>query len=215
VRHPGLLALLLTAAVLPAGTRAESAPPTARELLLRAQGRHRSVSDLTARFVQTYRSGVMGRELKETGNVWLKRPGRMLWKYEEPEKKTFLSDGQRYWFYVPADRQVVVREQAGDKSLPTLLLAQDADLTAQFSETLVGGAPAGRHRLELVPKKPDPEVQRVLLEIDDAGRILVIEILDAQANRSRFTFDAIRENVGVPDKLFRFEAPRGVEVVTG
>jgi outer membrane lipoprotein carrier protein len=208
----GVLALLTTLALVPP---AEPASPTARELVQRVQDRHRSVADLTARFVQTYRSGVVGREIRETGSLWLKRPGRMLWRYEEPEKKTFLSDGQRYWFYVPADRQVVVREQAGDKSLPTLLLSQGADLTSQFDESLVAGAPAGRHRLALVPKKPDPEVQRLVIEIDDAGRILVIDVLDAQANRSRFTFDAIRENVGVPDKLFRFETPAGVEVVTG
>jgi outer membrane lipoprotein carrier protein len=207
-----VLALLAVVAMVPP---AEPASPTARELVQRVQDRHRSVADLTARFVQTYRSGVMGREIRETGSLWLKRPGRMLWRYEEPEQKTFLSDGQRYWFYVPADRQVVVRDQAGDKSLPTLLLSQGADLVSQFDESLVAGAPAGRHRLELVPRKPDPEVQRIVIEIDDAGRILVIDVLDAQANRSRFTFDAIRENVGVPDKLFRFETPAGVEVVTG
>ena len=58
-------------------------------------------------------------------------------------------------------------------------------------------------------------MQRLVIEIDEVGRILVIDVLDAQANRSRFTFDGIRENVGVPDKMFRFETPAGVEVVTG
>jgi outer membrane lipoprotein-sorting protein len=32
---------------------------------------------------------------------------------------------------------------------------------------------------------------------------------------SRFDFDDIRENVGLKDRLFRFEIPRGVEVVSG
>ena len=189
--------------------------PSARDVLDRVEKRHRAVADLSASFVQSYRSGMLGRELRETGRVWLKRPGRMLWQYEKPEKKTFLSDGRRYWFYVPADRQVVVREQAGDKSLPTLLLSQTADLSAQFTEKLLKSPGPGLERLELTPRKPDPEVQRVEMDVDAMGRIVAIDVHDTQGNRSRFTFDGIRENEGVPDRMFRFDPPAGVEIVTG
>jgi outer membrane lipoprotein carrier protein len=213
VRLPGLLALVLVLPVAP--VPAAPATPSARDVLERVERRHRAVSDLSAHFVQSYRSGMLGRELKETGTVWLKRPGRMLWQYEQPEKKTFLSDGHRYWFYVPADRQVVVREQAGDKSLPTLLLSQTSALSSQFTEKLLESSRPGIQRLELLPRKPDPEVQRVEMDVDAEGRIVAIDVHDTQGNRSRFTFDTIRENVGVPDKMFRFDPPAGVEIVTG
>ena len=57
----------------------------AEELARRLEQRHRTASDLTARFVQTYRSGLIGREVVERGVVSIKQPGRMRWEYREPE----------------------------------------------------------------------------------------------------------------------------------
>jgi len=183
-------------------------------LVERIERRHSSVADLTARFTQTYRSGILGRELVERGTLSIKRPGRMLWEYQEPEKKTFVSDGESFYFYVPADRQVIVRDQAGERSAPALLLAGEGRILEQF-EAGLEDAPEGRHRLLLTPRKADPEVERVYLEVDASYRIVGIEVFDAQGNHSRFLFEAIRENVGLSDKLFRFRIPAGVEVVSG
>jgi outer membrane lipoprotein-sorting protein len=66
-----------------------------------------------------------------------------------------------------------------------------------------------------VPKAPDPELDRVYLEVDPSYRIRSIDILDPQGNRSRFEFQDMRENVGLPDRLFHFEVPQGVEVISG
>src|SRR4029453_6005494 len=102
-----MIAILLAALALPAETDAS----LAQSLVRRLEERQSRAQDMTARFVQSYRSGVLGKEIVERGVVRLKRPGRMLWEYKDPEKKTFLSDGHSYWFYVPADRQVIGRDQ--------------------------------------------------------------------------------------------------------
>lgn len=169
---------------------------------------------MTARFVQTYRSGILGREVVESGTVKIKRPGRMLWEYRSPEKKTFVSDGRTFYFYVPEDRQVIVRDQGGEKGVAVALLSGELDLLARFEAGFETG-PSGRTRLRLSPRRPDPDVERVYLDADGAGRILAIEILDVQGNRSEFRFEDIRENVGLSDRLFRFEVPKGVEVIAG
>ena len=75
--------------------------------------------------------------------------------------------------------------------------------------------PPGRSRLKLVPRSPDPEIARVFLEVDASHRIRRIEVQDAQGTESSFDFDDIRENLGLSDRTFRFEVPRGVEVITG
>lgn len=208
---------LLTALVL-TGVVAHLAPPAAtdlaQDLARRMEQRHRAAGDLTARFVQTYRSGLIGREIVERGVVSIKQPGRMRWEYQRPEKKTFVSDGKTFYFYVPADRQVIVRDQAGDRGVPALLLSGHGDLLQQFAASMEA-APPGRARLRLVPRKPDPEIEKVLVDVDEAVRIRSIQVFDAQGNLSRFDFDDIRENVGLKDRLFRFEIPRGVEVVSG
>ena len=191
------------------------AEDAARELALRVDARQRRVTDLTARFVQSYRSGALGRELVERGNLAIKRPGRMLWEYRDPERKTFLSDGKTFFFYVPADKQVIVRDQAGERGLPMLLLAGQDEIVSQFEVGLEDSPLPGTRRLRLVPRKPDPELERVYLDVDDQARIVGIEVWDAQGNRSRFRFEQLRENVGLPAKLFHFEIPKGVEVVAG
>ena len=205
---------LLTALAL-AGALVAAAPPAqgAEDLARRVEERQRGVRDLQARFVQTYRSGVLGREIVERGTVSIKNPGRMRWEYEDPEPKTFVCDGKTFYFYVPADKQVIVRDQADTRGITAQLLAGRIAIEEQFSvalETL-----DGRQRLRLIPRKEDPDLERVYLDVDPTDRIRGIEIYDPQGNRSRFEFQGLRENIGLPDRLFHFETPKGVEVISG
>ena len=59
------------------------------------QARYQNVRDFTADFVQTYRGGVLRTETRERGTVAVKKPGRMRWIYTSPERKEFVSDGQK------------------------------------------------------------------------------------------------------------------------
>ncbi len=177
-------------------------------MLARVERRHAAVRDLEARFTQSWRSGALGRE-RVGSNVLRAACGF----YEKPEKKLFVSDGKAWYFYVPAERQVVVREQAGDRRAPALLLA-GGSIAAQFAPALEADA-AGRPRLRLRPRTPDPELDRVYVDLDGSDRITGLEVHDAQGNVSRFRFEALRENRGLADELFRFTVPKGVEVIAG
>lgn len=186
----------------------------AEELARKVEARQRRLVDMTARFVQRYRSGLLGQEIVERGTLELKQPGRMRWEYRDPERKTFVSDGATCWFYVPADRQVIVRDRTGERGVALELLSGRMDLLAQFEVGLEQDA-EGRTRLRLRPRQPDPDLDTLFLDVEPDGRIRGIEIVDTQANRSQFSFDHVRENVGLPDSRFHFEVPSGVEVVTG
>jgi outer membrane lipoprotein carrier protein len=208
------MAALRAATVLFAVGAPGAAPGPAEEALRRVDERLQRATDLQARFVQTYRSATVGREVVERGSLALKRPGLMRWEYDAPEKKTFVSDGKSFYFYVPADRQVIVRDQTGSASGVAGLLLSGKSLLEQFEPGLETGA-TGQPRLRLVPRKSDPDVERIFLDVDASYRILAIEIQDSQGNRSRFDLTGLRENTGLPDKLFRFDVPRGVEVIAG
>ena len=184
----------------------------ADQLLRRVEERNRRTVDLTARFVQSYRSGVLGHEIVESGSLSVKRPGRMRWEYEEPEIKTFVADGQSFYFYVPADRQVIVQSQSGQRGVAVTLLSGDGSLSADFEAEL---PTRGEGRLRLTPREPDPDVREVLVDVGPDGEILAIEVLDIQANRSRYEFYDTKTNVGLPESLFSFEIPEGVEVIEG
>jgi outer membrane lipoprotein carrier protein len=194
---------------------APAAVTPAEDLARRVEARHRTLVDMTADFVQTYRSGMLGRGIVEKGSLSLKPPGRMRWEYQKPEKKIFVSDGKTFYFYVPADRQVIVRAQADSRGIPALLMSGRGEILSTFAVTEEDAPSEGIRRLRLVPREADPEIDHVLLDVDASARIRGITVLDAQGNRSQFAFDRVKENVGLGDALFRFEVPRGVEVVSG
>jgi outer membrane lipoprotein carrier protein len=206
------LAALLTAAPPPA---AAGDAALALSLLKRIEEHHARTTDLVARFSQSYRSGMLGREITEHGVVSIKKPGRMRWEYKDPEPKLFISDGKTFQFYVPADRQVIVSEQDEQRSLAARLLSGKGGLAEEFSASLESPQEEGVMRLLLVPRREQADVERAFVDVEPSGRIRAILLDDVQGNRTRFRFSAVRENTGLKDELFRFRVPKGVEVIRG
>lgn len=69
--------------------------------------------------------------------------------------------------------------------------------------------------LKLVPKRPDPDVEWLILGVDSATlQLRQLVAADRQGGRSSFTFTNLKENRGLSDKIFEFRIPRGVDVVT-
>ena len=215
--HAALLTTLLAllAPAQPASPPAGSDEALARSLVLRGEERHGRTSDLVARFTPSYRSGLLGREIVERGQVSIRRPGRMRWEYKDPEPKLFVSDGRTFYFYVPADRQVVVSEQDPERSLAGRLLSGRGGILEEFDASLEEPLEEGTLRVRLAPRREQPEVQQAFLEVEPSGRIRTILLEDVQGNRTRFRFENVRENTGLPEKLFRFDVPAGVEVIRG
>ena len=207
------LAMLAPAAPVPPGTDADA--ELARSLVRKLEERHARTADLVARFTQSYRSGMLGREIVERGVVSIKRPGRMRWEYKDPEAKLFVSDGKTFYFYVPADRQVVVSEQDAERSLAGRLLSGRGGLLEEFDASLDEPLEEGVLRVKLVPRRAQPDVEQAFVDVEPTGRIRSILLQDVQGNRTRFRFESVRENTGLPDKLFRFDVPAGVEVIHG
>lgn len=206
--------LVFASSWLGAAFAASPAATPAEELARRIEEHHQKTRDLVARFTQTYRSGLLGRESVERGRLSLKQPDRMRWEYEEPEKKTFVSDGRRFFFYVPADRQVIVKQRGDERSLPSQLLS-GGEIRTSFEVSLEPESSGGLSRLRLVPRHDDAEVAEAFLVVDAEARIRSVEIKDAQGSRSRFDFAEVRENVGLKDTVFEFTMPKGVEVIEG
>jgi len=198
----------------PAGTQ------SAGDALARAvQTHYQQVRDFTASFEQAYVGGALKRRTVEKGTVAIRKPGRMRWDYESPEKKLFIADGTRMYFYVPADKQVRISAmpEAGRVPTPILFLAGRGDLLRDFTvdEVPAPSGVAGVRALRLRPVRPEPEYETLTLVVDAASyawRQLIV--VDGQGGTSTFTFTNLRENVGVPDSRFVFTMPKGVDVVT-
>src|SRR6266853_5553693 len=101
--------------------------PSANEaanLATRMEMRYRNATTLQATFLERYaENGAVLRA--EAGTAYFRRPGKMRWEYDRPEKDLFLVDGKTAWFYVPADHTVtrVPAKQSEDLRTPLALLA--------------------------------------------------------------------------------------------
>ena len=57
--------------------------------------------DFVADFRQETEVKTLNRGLKAWGKLSFKRPGKMLWLYEEPKGQIVLADGKHLYFYQP------------------------------------------------------------------------------------------------------------------
>lgn len=217
VYHPWVILTMALAASLAvsaqsAAPKTATAPQDPQAVLSAFDARSRTIRDFTAKFTQTYRSGALGRAIVETGTVKVKRPSRMLFEYLTPDRKLFVADGDSYYFYVPRDKQVMVQNQRGDRRATARILAEGR-LLDHFKCTGEEHDDLGR-KLVLVPLEHDANVTRVAVVLDAQLRVLALEIQDAEGSTSRMVFDGFRENVGLKDTEFRFDVPKGVEVIS-
>jgi outer membrane lipoprotein carrier protein len=196
----------------------EAGKESAEAIAARIQQRYDTIRDFEADFVQSYQGGVLRTTTTEQGTVAIKRPGRMRWVYTRPERKEFVSNGDRIYAYIPRDKQVIVRPMPADsQTTPALFLAGQGHLVRDFTVSFeeMPSAPPRTVGLKFVPKKPDPEVEWLMLAVDPQSlQIRQLVALDSQGGRSTFTFSDMKENRNLSDKLFEFEIPRGVDVIT-
>jgi outer membrane lipoprotein carrier protein len=211
-----LVVVILSTIGAPSGVSGQ-ARDTPDELAARIQQRYDGIRDFEGDFVQSYEGGVLRVKTTERGTVAIKRPGRMRWVYTQPERKEFVSDGTRIYSYLPADRQVIVAPlPAADQTTPALFLAGRGHLVRDFSVTFTElPGVTGLRGLKLVPKKADPELEGLILGVDPTThQIRHLVAIDGQGGQSTFSFNNLKENRNLSDKIFTFQIPRGVEVIT-
>jgi outer membrane lipoprotein carrier protein len=217
---PSLVALLLVGLV--AGTRTAAAPQEANPASALAgaiQRHYEQIRDFRADFTHTYEGGVLRKKTVERGQMAIRKPGRMRWTYTSPEQKVFVSDGVKFYSYVPADKQVYVATvPTGDEaSTPAMFLAGKGHLTRDFTAAPASpaGAPAGSVAIRLTPVKAEREYDTLVLVVDrETLQWRMLVTADRQGGTSTFAFTNLRENAGVPDREFVFTIPRGVDVIT-
>jgi len=210
----------LTAAIVVASLsvlQAQGTDPVA--LAAKVQQRYNGIKDIQGDFVQTYEGGVLRTKTTERGTVAIKRPGRMRFSYDKPERKEFVSDGTRLYSYLIADKQVIVSAAPGadQGDIPAMFLAGQSDLARDYtpSFTTLPGAAPGLLTLKLVPKKHSSDYESIGIGVEPKTlQIQFITAVDTQGGRSSFSFTNLKENRGLADKDFEFRIPRGVDVVT-
>ena len=212
---PLLSSLALVALVLLGGGARQPAPtPTAKDVADRLQKKYDSIRDFSADFVHRHEGGPLKRIREERGSLLVKKPGKMRWTYKQPEEKVFVSNGVRYFQYIPADRQVVIADPPGEREPAMTFLAGKGDLTRDFTVSFVPAQPPDRWTLRLDPKDAQPQYDWLEISASrESFELRTLIVVDQQGSRSTFTFSNFKANPGLSDKDFDFAIPKGVEVI--
>ncbi len=172
--------------------------------------------DLTCRFEQRLLSGALGAGTRESGILYLVRPGKLRWEYEDPERKTAIVDGDRTLLYLPEERQMIRGRLAPDEDLLPALLAGRGRIGDLFdAKVLEPSGPGGKDtvKVRLVPRSAAPGVQEVVLTLRPPEySIEKADVLDPAGNRMEYLFTSLRRNRGVSETLFTLEPPPGTEI---
>jgi outer membrane lipoprotein carrier protein len=190
---------------------------TVPEIAAKVDHRYNDMQTLRAEFTETYRGAGVSRS--ESGTLWLKRPGRMLWDYREPRQKMFITDGKTAWFYIPGERQArkAPVKKLDDLRTPLRYLLGKTKLEKEFAGLSLASdvqpLKPGDTVLRGVPKGMEDRVSSVLLEVSPAGMLNDIVVNGVDGSTTEYRFDHQQENQPIADQRFRFSPPAGVETI--
>jgi len=209
----------------------------AGDLAARLEARYRGAKTLQATFLERYtENGSLVRS--EAGTAYFRRPGRMRWEYERPEKDLFLVDGKTAWFYVPSDHTVtrVPARQSGDLRTPLALLAGQMKISRVCSRVELAGAEKPLRETNTVLRcivrgqKPGVansgddseaalganESDAIFFEVTrDTAELARLIVRQAGGVEVEFRFENWRFDPALTDSMFRFQPPPGVAIVNG
>ncbi len=172
-----------------------------------------TVNTLSADFSQVVRNREGDVVDRASGKLWLSRPDRFRWDYEKPYLQTIVADGRQLWLYDSDLDQVTVRAlEQGLGSTPAMLLSGSGKVGEAFASSAVQRQ-GDWTWYRLVPRQRESDFEQVSLAFGRKGELAAMELRDKLGQTTVIEFGALRRNVALDQRLFRFEPPPGADVI--
>jgi len=210
-----LLAVFLVAAT-PAFAQ-NAHPPSdskAKAAATRVQRFYEHAKNFTARFAQTSTYPTFGNVKQASGKVYLAKPDKLRWEYDDG--RLIVLDGKSLWNWNAEDKEATVQRAFGAAQVPAefAFLFGKGSLLDRFTAREIEtpqGLPAGE-TLELVPRKPSPDVQKLVLVAGSDGQVKASVVTNSQGDVNQLVFSDVKVDGPLADSSFRFEPPPGAHV---
>ena len=210
------LALLLALPAFAEGTARPTPAPDAKAkaAALRVQRFYEHAKNFSARFAQTSTYPTFGNVKQASGKVYLAKPDRLRWEYDDG--RLIVLDGKALWNWNAEDKEATVHRGFGVSQVPAefAFLFGKGTLLDRFAVRempAVQGLPEGE-TLELVPRKPSGDVQKLVLVSGPDGQVKASVVTNSQGDVNQLVFSEVKVDGPLPDSLFRFEPPAGAHV---
>jgi outer membrane lipoprotein carrier protein len=188
---------------------------SAEQIIDSLQKNYDATADFIADFRQETEVKTLNRSLKAWGKLTFKRPGKMLWRYEEPKGQFVLADGKNLYFYQPDQNQVIKSplKNAFRSDIPLSFLLGLGNLKRDFNATLKG-IEENHYVVLLEPRGESGGFSEVLVGVSrTTSDLLWVSVRDAVNNVTTIRLSGMRKGVGVQESLFQFEIPEGADLV--
>ncbi len=166
---------------------------------------------LQAEFSQTVMTDKGQPAYSASGVLYIQRPGRFRWEYQQPYKQKIIASGKQVWVYDEDLEQITTSPQGmAIKGTPALLLSSDDPVEKHF-EVFNIGTDQGLEWVELIPRDDESQFMRIVVGFK--GKELErLEMADKFGQVTTFIFSQISHNPKLEKTLFAFENPRRYEM---
>ncbi len=197
------------------------------KIVEKIQKTYNDIKDFKADFLQESTNKALKYTITDTGVVYFKKPGKMRWDYikkvggKDILLQKIVNDGEKIYFYNPGDNQVMVDDLKNivPSRAPASFLSgmgnikRDFDVVENYYKS--EERTSDLYYLELMPKEKIKGVSKIFIAVDKE-KYLVRETItvDPFENTTKIIFSNIERNKSIPDEVFKFQIPKGVNVVT-
>ena len=171
--------------------------------------------------VQTFRAGFSQTLLdqnfrvlqKSGGSMLFARPGKFRWSYDTPYQQLIVGDGEQVWFYDQDLEQVTARKlDITLGSTPAALLAGGKTIEQDFDLQEIE-AQGELEWLEASSKSEDTSFELIRLGFSRTGELREMILRDNLGQLTWLIFSQTEHNPALPDDLFQFTPPAGVDII--
>jgi outer membrane lipoprotein carrier protein len=180
------------------------------QVLKGVEERYNRVKTLQVIFEETYT--VNGKPRKaETGDLFLRKPGRMRWNYKTPAGKLFLSDGKEVYLYTPSDNtaEKMKLKDSDDMRAPLAFLLGKLEFEKEFQNFKTAQAEGGDVKITATPKSDRVPYREVEFFVTPEYKIRKLNITGQDSSVLTFVLSNEQVNPALDDKMFRFMLPTG------
>jgi outer membrane lipoprotein carrier protein len=147
-----------------------------------------------------------------TGTFVFARPGKFIWTYQKPYEQVLQADGETLYIYEKDLNQVTTRKLGSALgSSPAAILFGSNDLEKNFTLS-EAGTHDGLEWLNATPKSKDTSFEQISIGLKD-GAPQAMELHDNFGQTQVLKFSNFQRNPALGSQAFKFEVPKGAEVV--
>jgi outer membrane lipoprotein carrier protein len=170
-------------------------------------------SSARGEFVQRVSARSGSAQPVSSGRFAFQRPGKFRWTYEKPYEQVIAADGTRLVLYDRDLNQVTIRKLgAALPSSPASILFGSNEFEKEFEVTDIG-ARDGLEWVRARPRAKDSTFELIEIGFRD-GLPQAMRLADNFGQVTQLIFSKLERNPKLDAEVFRFEPPKGADVLT-